>query len=923
MATGEYKLRVTVDGAEAAKGQLTGLGKSVSGVGSQIKSMMGQFIGIYAVVNSVKAISSAIIEQEDAVAGLNASLRMTETYSAEFSQSLQDNASALQAMTVYGDEAIMTGTALMQNIGHLAQDQLPAAQKAALGLAAAYNMDLQTAFQMVGKAAAGNTATLARYGIVLEEGLSAQEKFSKILEIGAQSFGLAEAAAKTTGGQLKQFQNAWGDMLETLGALLAPIMTGLVSVLKPMVEWFGKLNGTIKAVLVLVPLLVVGWKALAASTIATTIATGGFTAAMTTAIVAVKAFLASIGPVGWAIIGVGTALAANSILMDKNKKGMDAVATAADEMKNSMDGVRKSADLEAETFKALSEKLLEMKKAGDASKGTKREMKTLINALNRDYGQYLGNLDLERASYDQIASAATKAANAIASKKLAEGYGNLAAEQAKKVAELRLQYDKLYSETITQNYFDTLRGQEGGGQGGGADFGDALVKRNNKNLAAVKANLDAAEAELKRIVKAYTDAMTAADLFAEGDETPGAAGSGIGAIGERVMSAYEKQIALAREMVANVKLLGLTEQQYTDQRNILLEDSLAQYQKYGMAEEQINAIRTRSQALFVEEYKELMSQMPDNLAAYYEEMKFLDADYYDWRKEQIINYVEALGLSAEQQVLLMGKMFKDLDKEQKEFLDSTKATGIAWEDHVNAVLETYMELGATQAEYEKWRTLQIENEIRALADLGVDSELLNVLLRQRLDLLGQEYEAYQKLRDEAAMDAWIEQHELQYDLLSNTVDIVTEGFATMIEEGKSFNETMKDIWKDWVAMAIQEVQRLIAKLITAFIIKKLIQAADIATGGVGGIASLGGEAASDTFIDTAIGGWTRNINTGGGIGITTTGGQSATLNQVVLELQQLRRDVYQAQPNSVKMDFKRGELSYAVDNDKRYRVAMA
>jgi hypothetical protein len=127
-------------------------------------------------------------------------------------------------------------------------------------------------------------------------------------------------------------------------------------------------------------------------------------------------------------------------------------------------------------------------------------------------------------------------------------------------------------------------------------------------------------------------------------------------------------------------------------------------------------------------------------------------------------------------------------------------------------------------------------------------------------------------------------------------------------------------------MAIQEVQRLVAKLITAFIIKKLIQAAEIATGGTGGvgdIASLGVEAASDTFIDTAIDGLTRNVPTGGGIGITTTGGQSATLNQVVLELQQLRRDVYQAQPNRVKMDFKRGELSYAVDNDKRYRVAMA
>lgn len=896
MATGEYKLRVTVDGAEAAKGQLTELGKSVSGVGSQIKSMMGQFIGIYAAVKSVKAISSAIIEQEDAVAGLNASLRMTETYSAEFSQSLQDNASALQAMTVYGDEAIMMGTALMQNIGHLAQDQLPAAQKAALGLAAAYNMDLQTAFQMVGKAAAGNTATLARYGIVLEEGLSAQEKFSKILEIGAQSFGLAEAAAKTTGGQLKQLQNTWGDMLETIGALLAPLLTAFVAVFKPMVEWFGKLNGTIKATLILVPLLIVGWKALAASTIATTIATGGFSAAMVTASAAVKAFFASIDPVGWAIIGVGAAIAGLSLVFKDTEREMSATEQATAATAKAMKDVQSVADAEAETFKVLTDQLLKMKKAEDSTKTSKREMKTIIDNLNRNYGQYLGNLDLERASYDQIAAAATKAANAIASKKLAEGFGSLAAEQAKKVAELRLQYSKLYSETLTQNYFDTLRGQEGGGQGGGADFGDALVKRNNKNLAAVKANLDAAEAELKRIVKAYTDAMTAADLFAEGDKTPGDIGD--------IIAKENLRLALARELIANTKLLGLTEQQYFDERRVLLADALEQYKNYGMDQSYIDLIRATEEKKWAAEYKELMSQMPDNLAAYYEEMKFLDADYYGLRKEQIINYVEALGLSAEQQVLLMGKMFKDLDKEQKEFLDSTKATGIAWEDHVNAVLETYMELGATQAEYEKWRTLQIENEIRALADLGVDSELLNVLLRQRLDLLGQEYEAYQKLRDEAAMDAWIEQHELQYDLLSNTVDIVTEGFATMIEEGKSFNETMKDIWKDWVAMAIEEVQRLIAKLTTAWIIKQLITAVSGGTGGAADVVGL--VAGAKSYGGTGAGG-------------LILGGGGSEVSLLVNEMRQMRREMLGALTAPVTMNWRKGEMHRAVAEDGLHR----
>ena len=242
----------------------------------------------------------------------------------------------------------------------------------------------------------------------------------------------------------------------------------------------------------------------------------------------------------------------------------------------------------------------------------------------------------------------------------------------------------------------------------------------------------------------------------------------------------------------------------------------------------------------------------------------------------------------------------------------------------DTTLGLVMELGASWQEYHDLRAQQIDNDIALLSLQIKDENLLNLIYQQRIGLIDKEYEAYQKLRDEAAMDAWIEQHELQYDLISNTVDIVTEGFATMIREGKTFGETMKNIWKDWVAMAIQEVQRLIAKLITAFIIKKLIQAAEIATAGIGTAASAGAGAIVPELTDAA---WLGangllGANAGGGIGITTTGGQGATLNQVVLELQQLRRDVYQAQPNSVKMDFKRASCPMQ-DNDRRHGYGMS
>jgi len=205
------------------------------------------------------------------------------------------------------------------------------------------------------------------------------------------------------------------------------------------------------------------------------------------------------------------------------------------------------------------------------------------------------------------------------------------------------------------------------------------------------------------------------------------------------------------------------------------------------------------------------------------------------------------------------------------------------------------------------RAQQIDNEIALLSLQIKDENLLNLIYQQRIGLIGKEYEAYQKLRDEAAMDAWIEQHELQYDLISNTVDIVTEGFATMIREGKTFGETMKDIWKDWVAMAIQEVQRLIAKLITAFIIKKLIQAADIATGGTGGAADVVGLVAGAKSYG------------GTGAGGLILGGGGSEVSLLVNELRQMRREMLGGLTAPVTMNWRKGEMHRAVAEDGLYR----
>jgi hypothetical protein len=206
---------------DSAKGSIASLRDSLAMWGLAVSAAIAAAKGLASAINSV--VAPALV-QEKAEKDLAAAMKNTGVYSAQLEAQLKAQASAIQSVTTYGDESILMATRQMQVIGRLSADQLPAAQKAAVGLAAAYGLDLNTAFEMVGKAAAGNTATLSRYGIVLKEGLSAAEKFDEVLRIGADGFGLAEAAANNTSGALQQLKNLWGDLKEMLGNYVLPIL---------------------------------------------------------------------------------------------------------------------------------------------------------------------------------------------------------------------------------------------------------------------------------------------------------------------------------------------------------------------------------------------------------------------------------------------------------------------------------------------------------------------------------------------------------------------------------------------------------------------------------------------------------------------------------------------------------------------------
>lgn len=174
-------------------------------------------------------------EAEDAANDLAASLFNTGDATTENISKFRDYAATIQQLTKFDDDLVTSTMAMGHNMG-IQTGQLEMATTAAVGLSAAYKMDLQTAMTLVAKASQGQTSALSRYGIVLGENLSPQEKFNQLLGIGASKFGLAQAQTQTLTGALAQTKNSISDLLEIVGAKLAPIIIMGANAIKQMAE---------------------------------------------------------------------------------------------------------------------------------------------------------------------------------------------------------------------------------------------------------------------------------------------------------------------------------------------------------------------------------------------------------------------------------------------------------------------------------------------------------------------------------------------------------------------------------------------------------------------------------------------------------------------------------------------------------------
>jgi len=227
---------------EKAAGGTSILGNALKRIkdGFALDVVIGNLItkGIDLAISAFKNLASAIVDcvykfadAEMISARLEASLRNQGITSSYVAQELNKYAQSLQDVYGVSADAVKNGMRLLVNFGVIG-DELKHATESAYALSQGLGIDLQSAFQMVARAAEGNTTALSRYGIRVDTSKSQSEQFAQALEQIDSKFGqLAGSSSENLITKTNVLKETWGDFQKQVGAAFEPFSRIIVDVL--------------------------------------------------------------------------------------------------------------------------------------------------------------------------------------------------------------------------------------------------------------------------------------------------------------------------------------------------------------------------------------------------------------------------------------------------------------------------------------------------------------------------------------------------------------------------------------------------------------------------------------------------------------------------------------------------------------------
>ena len=342
------KLKGVSQSAGAAQARMRDFGTRATEVGGAMSLAMAPVALAFA--NSLTAFDDA----ERAAAKVEQAVKTTGGAAGYTAGELQDMAKGLQDVTRFdGDDVLNKVTAQLLTFSNVQGDVFAKAQVAALDLSTVLESDLQSSAIMLGKALndpVKGLNAMSRAGVsfseeqkntikaLAETGDIAAAQGIILDELARQYGGQAQKAAQAGIGPMIQLRNAWGDLQEDVGRVMAAILPPIVSAVQGAVNAFLTLPEPVRNVAVVLtglaavagPLIgVIGLLAIGIGSISAPVAlvVAGLTAfafavaALLPQITALASFIADSFVAAWEGLKAAFDLAMNSPLEFAQKLG--------------------------------------------------------------------------------------------------------------------------------------------------------------------------------------------------------------------------------------------------------------------------------------------------------------------------------------------------------------------------------------------------------------------------------------------------------------------------------------------------------------------------------------------------------------------------------------------------------------------------
>ncbi len=427
-------------------------------------------------------LTDAYAVQSAAEARLEQVMRNTMDASAAEIQSIKDLTAAQQQLGIVGDEVQLSGAQeLATYLGKKESlEALIPVMNDMIAQQYGYNASAESAVSiamMMGKVLDGQTGALSRYGYTFTEAQeqilkfgTEEERAATLAEVVEQSVGgMNEALAATPYGRIVQANNAFGDLKETIGQIVAPAMNVVdgIARIAIAIAGVGKGAATVKS-------LVASIKSMKVATDGATVAQHGLNAAM-------KANI---------FIAVASAVAALVAVIVKLAKESREAGLATEELAAATEAYK---SVSSEAKAEIDTEIDALKRLMDAGKDTTEA----VQHLNEKYGAAFGYYKTAADWYDTLTNKSMAYCRQLGyeakAKSLSAQLGTLIVERdelKEKIASHEPDYEL---NDITAEYYD-------------ANGGSLMV--DEKRLSKLNEKIASMEAEMR---KAFDEAARASD----------------------------------------------------------------------------------------------------------------------------------------------------------------------------------------------------------------------------------------------------------------------------------------------------------------------------------------------------------------------------------------------------------------------------